>query len=170
MYSEILELAQGAEPQAIVMAVSLPATDGTAGQQPARLVMLPIPLDLDALTRALATEGKGRVLRACAAEALASAVQEAWEGAIPIGPLPVSRTIDTPKPKVCPSPALDTLSQRQLEVLELLAKGLTYKEVAQVLFLSVSTVHRHVECLYTKLGVHSRTQAVIKFMEARSSS
>ncbi|MGC4016419.1 MAG: response regulator transcription factor [Luteolibacter sp.] len=170
MYSEILELGQGAEPQAIVMAVSLPATNGTAGLQPARLVMLPIPLDLEALTKALATEGKGRVLRSRAAEALASAVQEAWEGAIPIGPLPVSRTIDVPKSKATLSPTLDRLSQRQLEVLELLAQGLTYKEVAQALSLSFSTVHRHVECLYTKLGVHSRTQAVVKFMEARKSS
>ncbi|MGC4016464.1 MAG: hypothetical protein QM755_18375 [Luteolibacter sp.] len=106
MYSEILELGQGAEPQAIVMAVSLPATNGTAGLQPARLVMLPIPLDLEALTKALATEGKGRVLRSRAAEALASAVQEAWEGAIPIGPLPVSRTIDVPKSKATLSPTL----------------------------------------------------------------
>jgi LuxR family maltose regulon positive regulatory protein len=62
-----------------------------------------------------------------------------------------------------PSPALiEPLSEREREVLQLIAKGLSNREVAQKLFLSVSTVKMHTYHIYGKLDVHSRTQAVAK--------
>lgn len=55
-----------------------------------------------------------------------------------------------------------SLSERETEVLEQLAKGLSYKVIAQNLFLSPSTVRKHIENIYKKLQVHSKIEAVQK--------
>ena len=57
---------------------------------------------------------------------------------------------------------IEPLSERELEVLELIAQGLTNREIASRLFLSLNTVKAHTRNLYGKLGIHSRTQAVAK--------
>jgi DNA-binding NarL/FixJ family response regulator len=57
--------------------------------------------------------------------------------------------------------ALDDLTERELEVLGLVARGLTNREIAAHLFLSEGTVKTHVKRIFYKLGVHDRTQAVI---------
>lgn len=57
--------------------------------------------------------------------------------------------------------AIDALTEREREVVELLAQGLTNKDVAQRLFLSVRTVEAHLRSSYAKLGVRSRTEAVL---------
>ena len=63
---------------------------------------------------------------------------------------------------VGPSSLLDPLSERELEVLELVAAGLTNREIATRLFLSLNTVKSHTRSIYPKLGAHSRTQAVAR--------
>jgi LuxR family maltose regulon positive regulatory protein len=61
-----------------------------------------------------------------------------------------------------PPSLVEPLSERELEVLQLIAEGLSNREIAQELFLSVSTVKVHTYNIYGKLGVHSRTKAVAK--------
>jgi LuxR family maltose regulon positive regulatory protein len=59
-------------------------------------------------------------------------------------------------------PLIEPLSERELEVLALLAEGLTNREIASRLYLALNTVKAHTGSIYGKLGVHSRTQAVAK--------
>ena len=59
---------------------------------------------------------------------------------------------------------LDQLTKREHEILALLAKGLTYKEIASNLGISVGTVEVHQHKIYTKLHVQSRTEAVLKYL------
>jgi LuxR family maltose regulon positive regulatory protein len=59
-------------------------------------------------------------------------------------------------------PLVEPLSERELEVLRLIAAGLNNREIAQELVIAVGTVKRHINNLYGKLGVHSRTQAVAR--------
>jgi LuxR family maltose regulon positive regulatory protein len=61
-----------------------------------------------------------------------------------------------------PSEMVEPLSERECEVLQLIAEGLSNREIAHKLFLAVSTVKVHTYNIYGKLGVHSRTQAVAK--------
>ncbi len=62
-------------------------------------------------------------------------------------------------------PLIEPLSERELEVLQLVAAGLSNREIAQELYIAVGTVKRHTNHIYGKLGVHSRTQAVARSRE-----
>ena len=64
-----------------------------------------------------------------------------------------------------PSPLVEPLSERELEVLRLVADGLSNGEIAAPLFLAVGTVKAHVHNIYGKLGVQSRTQAIARARE-----
>jgi len=66
------------------------------------------------------------------------------------------------KSKVPESELVEPLSERELEVLELIAQGLTNQEIASRFFLSLNTVKAHTRNIYGKLGVHNRTQAVAR--------
>ena len=59
-------------------------------------------------------------------------------------------------------PLIEPLSERELEVLQLIAEGLSNREIARRLVLSLNTVKGHTRKIYEKLGVHSRTQATAK--------
>jgi len=62
---------------------------------------------------------------------------------------------------------VDPISERELEVLQLVAAGLSNDEIAKKLYLATSTVKRHINNIYAKLDVHSRTQAVARGKELR---
>jgi LuxR family maltose regulon positive regulatory protein len=64
-----------------------------------------------------------------------------------------------------PQPLLEPLSERELEVLQLLSGGLSNREIASRLFLTVGTIKWHLHNIYGKLGVHSRVQAVTRANE-----
>ena len=55
---------------------------------------------------------------------------------------------------------VEAISEREIEVLQLLANGRTYKEIAQELFVSVNTIKSHLKSIYGKLGVNNRREAV----------
>jgi LuxR family maltose regulon positive regulatory protein len=67
---------------------------------------------------------------------------------------------DTPR-----QPLVEPLTERELEVLDLIASGLSNREIGERLFITVGTVKRHINNMYGKLGVHSRTRAVAKARE-----
>jgi LuxR family maltose regulon positive regulatory protein len=64
-----------------------------------------------------------------------------------------------------PSALVEPLSERELEVLQLISQGLSNREIASRLFISLNTVKAHTRNIYGKLNVHSRTQAVARSQE-----
>ena len=75
-------------------------------------------------------------------------------------PVLKSEEITSAKPQVDQSKLIEPLSEREIEVLQLIAKGLTNQVIATRLILSVHTVKTHTRNIYSKLGVNNRTQAV----------
>ena len=59
-----------------------------------------------------------------------------------------------------------SLTERELEVLRMFSKGLSYKETAEILHCKVSTIQTHIKRIYKKLGVHSRAEAVFEFQSS----
>jgi DNA-binding NarL/FixJ family response regulator len=76
--------------------------------------------------------------------------------------LQVARKVINHFHKVKPASELEQLTVRELEILRLLAKGHMYKEIADHLAISMSTVRTHISAVYEKLHVHSRTEAAMK--------
>jgi LuxR family maltose regulon positive regulatory protein len=77
-------------------------------------------------------------------------------------PVAEPRHADLAGPHAPNAELLEPLSERELEVLELIAQGLTNREIASRLFLSVHTIKAHSRNIYGKLGVHNRTEAAVR--------
>jgi LuxR family maltose regulon positive regulatory protein len=77
-------------------------------------------------------------------------------------PIDESEQVDSSKTQPAKSELIEPLSERELEILQLLAEGLTNPEIATRLFLSLNTVKVHTRNIYAKLDAHSRTQAVAR--------
>jgi LuxR family maltose regulon positive regulatory protein len=77
-------------------------------------------------------------------------------------PIAESEQADPSKSQAPESEMIEPLSERELEVLEVIAEGLTDPEITSQLFLSVNTVKAHTRNIHGKLGAHTRTQAVAR--------
>lgn len=93
---------------------------------------------------------------------LARALVAVGRGEIALPPPIAARALaELVRPMPRESRAIDALSDRELEVVGLVARGLTNKDIAQTLFLSVRTIEAHLRSIYGKLGVRSRTEAAL---------
>ena len=99
---------------------------------------------------------------------VAQTILDVKRGASPISPM-IARTVlarlretSAPRPHVHHALKADLLSTREAEVLELIARGLSYAEIAQLKGVTMHTVQTHIKNLYSKLAVHSRSEAVFE--------
>jgi LuxR family maltose regulon positive regulatory protein len=118
----------------------------------------------DGYVRLFADEGAplARLLRQAVAEGITTAAK--LQVALSASPLlPPGRGISPPgRKRYSASPFVEPLSEREMEVLHLIAEGLSNREIAAKLFLAVTTVKKHASNIYGKLGVRSRTEAVAR--------
>ena len=107
---------------------------------------------------------RGYVLKEAEPEELRRAVEAAQRGEVMLCPIIASRVLEhfrtDPRPAAQPLP-YEHLTQRELEVLQSAADGLTNKEIAERLFIAEKTVKNHISNIFSKLNVNDRTQAVL---------
>lgn len=163
-----LELA----PDVICMDVQMPVMDGLAataeivrrGAAGAVLMLTTFDRD-DFLFDALAAGASGFLLKTAEAEQLIDAVTALAGGDGLLSPevtrRVIERSVSTPAASAAPAPELGALTDREHEVLHLLATGLSNAEIAGQLFLGEATVKTHVSNVLAKLGIRDRTHAVI---------
>jgi DNA-binding NarL/FixJ family response regulator len=170
--AEGLALARAQRPQLVLLDLGLPDLDGVE-VIPQLQAMYP---DLPVVVLTAATS-ESRILAAFRAgacgylfkddvgERLLVALEEALSGGAPMSRRVASLVLQQLRDSSIPLPAGDakspTLSSRELAVVEQLAHGLTYEQVAVALRVSVNTVRSHVRSIYEKLAVGSRTEAVL---------
>lgn len=118
---------------------------------------------------ALRAGASGYILKKTAPGKLLDAIKELSEGGAPMSSQ-IARKVVAAFSKVKPvsedagaTDDIGTLSNREREILELLSKGMLYKEIANNLFISAETVRKHVYHIYEKLHVNNRVEAVNKF-------
>jgi len=115
---------------------------------------------------ALNAGASGYVLKKTAPDKLLDAIKELYEGGAPMSSQIARKVVTTFQNKTVTSASngiLDLLSRREKEILEMLSKGLLYKEIADQLSISSETVRKHVYHIYEKLHVGTRIEAVNKF-------
>ncbi len=125
--------------------------------------------DDEKIFEALTAGASGYILKKTAPHKLLEAIRELQEGGAPMSSQ-IARKVVTafqhnkPLEKgTTDSSALSVLSNREKEILELLAKGMLYKEIAASLFISQETVRKHVYHIYEKLHVNNRVEAINKY-------
>jgi DNA-binding NarL/FixJ family response regulator len=161
------------QPQVTLMDINLPGIDGVecvqklSGLLPQmQMVMLTIYDDTDAIFNSLAAGASGYLLKPVSAVQLLAAVKDVYAGGAPMTSNIVRKVVQTFKQPVATAHETENLSAREQEVLDYLAKGYLYKEIADQLSISYGTVHTYIERVFKKLHVRSRAQAVAKYLGA----
>ena len=172
-----LNLIKKYQPDIVLLDMNMPEKDGLQGIMDIAKLDLGTKVlalsgydDADLIFRAMKVGAKGYVLKTMASAQLIYAIEEVLGGKIYL-PLALSSRFfeyfqqsfreETQKLESDEENLLSYLTQREEEVLELLTQGITYKGVANKLFISETTVKTHVNNIFQKLQVNDRTQAVL---------
>ena len=172
-----LNLIKKYQPDIVLLDMNMPDRDGLQGiieigklDMDTKVLALSGYDDADLIFRAMKIGAKGYVLKTMASAQLIYAIEEVLNGKIYL-PLALSSRFfeyfqqsfreETAKQESDEENLLSYLTQREEEVLELLTQGVTYKGVANKLFISETTVKTHVNNIFQKLQVNDRTQAVL---------
>jgi len=117
----------------------------------------------DLIFDSLRAGASGYLLKNMPRDELVQALQQLRAGGAPMSLQIARKVINYFHESTKPSENLRQLTGRESEILKLLAKGYLYKEIAEQLGVSMSTVRTHISAVYEKLHVHSRTEAAMKF-------
>jgi len=168
---EALALCRRLQPDLVLMDVRMPEMDGLAATRAIKaecprvsVIIVTMHENPDYLFEALKAGAAGYVLKDATQREVVSAVRQVLRGESLLNAEVATRLLrrlaeETQHPEEAP---LATLTPREVEVLRLLAQGLTNREIAERLIVSVGTVKVHVERILAKLGVSDRTQAAVR--------
>ena len=172
--TELLRVVKETEPDIAILDIRMPEMDGieaarhiTGDRPEIGIVMLTAYDDRQFVVEAVRAGAKGYVLKTRDAEHLLRTVRLVAEGNMVIDPDLVVAVADELTAAQRGERTAQTLTERELEILQMLAFGYTNKEIAGRLFVSPDTVKTHLEHVYQKLGASDRTAAVAEAMRRR---
>lgn len=167
----------GLHPDVVLMDINLPGMLGPECVRHLKLkapgvpvLMLTVYDDSEQIFKSLMAGATGYLLKRTPREKLLAAIREVNSGGAPMSRQIARRVvqffqeIEQMPSTVRRAPEVASLTEKEGMVLAELAKGLAYKEIAEVLKISFETVRTHVRSIYEKLHVHSRTEAVLKYL------
>ncbi len=160
------------KPQIVLMDINLPGMSGVdcvrelAKFNPKPMIlMLTVYKDTDSIFRALSAGAVGYLLKPVSPPQLLAAIHDAYTGGAPMTSSIARMIVQSFQQAETATKQAETLTAREREVLEYLAKGYLYKEIGERMCLSYSTVRTHIENIYHKLHVRTRSQAIAQFLE-----
>jgi len=176
--AEAVDLARRLLPDVVLMDIRMPRMDGVAATRaivaaglPVRVLIL-TTFDLDEyVVGALRAGASGFLAKDVRADDLVTAIRTVAAGEAVVAPRILQRLLDRfahalPDPNATPPRELDSLTEREREVLVQVARGLSNAEIAGELRVSETTVKTHVGHVLTKLGLRDRVQAVVLAYES----
>jgi len=126
-------------------------------------VMITFYEDVDKLFAALRAGAHGYLLKRTPPAPMLEAIKEAYAGGGPMSPTIARKVIQYFQNPGQPDADLGQLTVRELEILQELSQGFTYREIAEHVGISFETVKVHIKSVYAKLHVHTRTEALAKY-------
>jgi DNA-binding NarL/FixJ family response regulator len=163
-------------PDVTLMDINLPGMSGIEGVRRMRarypevnVIMLTVYDDDDNIFRSICAGAVGYLLKRTSKETLQNAIREAHTGGVPMNAGIARRVLELFRQTSPPaSPGNDPhLTPRELDILQALVDGGSYKMIAKREFISIETVRNHIKSIYTKLHVHSKSEAVAKALKGR---
>ena len=163
-------------PQVAILDINLPGISGVECVQriveqaaTTQIMMLTVYDHNDAIFDSLAAGAHGYLVKPVRAAELLAAVRDVHSGGAPMTSNIARRVVQAFKRPAAPAPhpAVESLTDREAQVLDLLAQGYLYKEIAAHMGVSYHTIHAHVRHIYEKLQVRSRAQAVAAYHRRR---
>jgi len=160
------------KPDVILMDINLGDMDGiecvrrlTMLMPEAQVLMLTVFEDTEQIFRALTAGASGFLLKRLAPKKLLEAIEEVCAGGSPMSTPIARKVVQSFKSVPAKGDESTELSERERAVLDGLAAGLAYKQIAGQLGISIHTVRNYIRRIYEKLHVCSRTEAVAKFLK-----
>jgi DNA-binding NarL/FixJ family response regulator len=157
------------KPAVVLMDINLPGASGVEcvrrlkPQLPqTQIIMLTVYQNTENIFNALAAGATGYLLKQTPPAELLEAIRDVHQGGSPMSSH-IARKIVQSFQQPAPAGA-QNLTPREVEILDLLAQGFLYKEIADKIQVSYATVHTHIRHIYEKLHVRSRTEAVAKHL------
>lgn len=170
---EALKVLPAQAPDVVLMDIYLPRMSGIEctlrlkdALPSCQIVMLTSSDEEELVFRALEAGADGYLLKDCAPEDLRHGLLDVRRGGVPMTSGIARRVVQFFRQRTKGSDELRRLSQRETEVLGLIARGLSTKEVGERLSLTVETIRTYVKNIYEKMHVHSRAEAVAKYFES----
>ena len=172
---EAVKMVSQLKPDVIVMDISMPKLNGIEATkqikalQPSAVVLILTAYDYEQYIFPLLEAGAaGYLLKDVSSRELVSAIQTVYKGEAVLHPAVARKVMERLRQtKVEPTGerALDLLTEREITILKMAARGMSNSDIAQELHLSVRTIESHLGSIFNKLGVGSRTEAVIQAMK-----
>jgi DNA-binding NarL/FixJ family response regulator len=159
------------KPNVVLMDINLPGMNGVecvrqlkAAAPALQVMMLTVYEDTENIFNALAAGASGYMLKRTARDELLEAIREVHRGGSPMTTHIARKVVQSFQRAAPAASPTEILSPREQEVLDCLAQGFLYKEIAEKLSISYETVHTYIRRIYEKLQVRTRTEAVAKFL------
>jgi len=173
---EALRRVPAEHPDVVLMDINMTGMDGIEctrrlkeASPDTQILMLTVYEDTERIFNALAAGASGYLLKRAAPPELLEAIREVHGGGSPMSG-PIARKVVQSFRKAPPAkPEEGALSDRERQVLECLAKGYAYKQISDELGVSMDTTRTYIRRIYEKLHVHTRTDAVVRFLGASGS-
>ncbi|AEA46023.1 response regulator [Fluviicola taffensis] len=164
---EAIECIPKLKPDVVITDINLPGKNGIecvfelkSIDSEIQFIMFTIYEDNDQVFEALKAGATGYILKNTNPDKIIEAILELHEGGSPMSPKIARKVLQSFNK--AENPVLQLISKREREVLDLLSKGYLYKEIADKLNITLSTVKRHLNHIYEKLQVQNKTEAVNK--------
>ncbi|MBC8094541.1 MAG: response regulator transcription factor [Akkermansiaceae bacterium] len=159
------------KPEVVLMDINLPGMNGVECVRKLKqlipgilVMMLTVYEDTENIFNALAAGATGYMLKRTPQAQLLEAIREVQRGGSPMTTHIARKVVLSFQQTAATSSPTENLSPREQEVLDCLAQGFLYKEIAEKLGISYETVHTYIRRIYEKLQVRTRTEAVAKFL------
>ncbi len=165
---------QDMKPDVILMDIDMPVVNGVQAVRNIRrinehipIIMLTVFDDNENIFNAICAGASGYILKRYATEEIPGAIRDVLTGGAPMTGSVARKVLQMVPQAKNEEQEKSDLSKKEIEILQLLVKGYSYKMIAAELKISIDTVRFHIKKIYDKLHVHSATEAVFKALKDR---
>ncbi|MEI2748479.1 MAG: response regulator transcription factor [Ferruginibacter sp.] len=168
--NEMMEHFADAKPDVVLMDIDMPGMNGIQAVweikkefPEIKILMLTVFEDEEKIFGALKAGANGYLLKKDSPVKILESIEAVYNGESPMNGMIASKVLEFFQKTKTAEVDQSSLTEREKQILQLIIKGYSYKEIASSIFISVETLNSHIKNIYRKLNVHSRSELTAKF-------